>query len=134
MSSVFQRRRNSRWNQDEANNGTTTGNPSGNTGLGTANPNPNLNAGNPGPQLPVTILARRNTNDNMFPPGGARNVNAPGTTASVGAGAGTGVAGIGGGVGGTNDSLTLGQLKAAAAALPKEKVRPWTEWEYGLMG
>jgi hypothetical protein len=126
MSSVFQRRRNSRWNQDEANNGTTTtGNPSGNTGLGTANPS----ASNPGPQLPVTILARRNTNDNMFPPGGARNVNAPGTTASAGAGAGTGVAGIGGGVGGTNDSLTLGQLKAAAAALPKEKVSPGKPWE-----
>lgn len=117
MSSVFQRRRNSRWNQDEANNG-ATGNPPGNTGLGTSNPTPNSNTttnnnGNPGPQLPITILARRNTNDNMFPPGGARNVNAPGTAPSAGAA----------GAGGTHDSLTLGQLKAAAAvALPKEKV------------
>ena len=55
----------------------------------------------------------------MFPPGGARNVNAPGTAPSAGAGAAAGAAGAGG----THDSLTLGQLKAAAAvALPKEKV------------
>jgi hypothetical protein len=99
MSSVFQRRRNSRWTQEE-----------------TAN-NANANAGNPSPNQPTlplqptTGLARRNTNDNFFPPGGARNVQASPT----GGGPGTGV---------THDSLTLGQLKAAAAAnLPKEKVR-----------
>jgi hypothetical protein len=52
----------------------------------------------------------------MFPPGGVRNVNAGGGN---GAGAGTP-----GATGTTHDSLTLGQLKAAAAAnLPKEKVR-----------
>ena len=54
MTSVFQRRRNSRWTQDDT---------------------PNSNNGNPGsspgnPTLPlqtVTGLARRNTNDNFFP-------------------------------------------------------------------
>lgn len=62
---------------------------------------------------PPVILARRNTNDNMFPPGGVRNVNAAPNTNGTG--------------GGTpqHDSLTLGQLKAAAAAAqPKEKVSP----------
>jgi hypothetical protein len=97
MSSVFQRRRNSRWTQDDTPN--NTGNPGPSTG------NPTL------PLQTATGLARRNTNDNFFPPGGARNVQATPNSGGVG------------GPGITHDSLTLGQLKAAAAAAaPKEKV------------
>jgi hypothetical protein len=97
MTSVFQRRRNSRWTQDDTPNN-NNGNP------GSSPSNPTL------PLQPVTGLARRNTNDNFFPPGGARNVQATPT-------GGLGQPGI------THDSLTLGQLKAAnAAVLPKEKV------------
>lgn len=97
MSSVFQRRRNSRWTQEETNNGNTNG--------------PQSTAGNPTlPLQPITGLARRNTNDNFFPPGGARNVQA-----SPAGGEKPPMP--------THDSLTLGQLKAAASAnLPKEKV------------
>jgi len=95
MSSVFQRRRNSRWTQEETNNGNNNSSPTGNPTL---------------PLQPAGGLARRNTNDNFFPPGGARNVQASPS-----------------GAGGTHDSLTLGQLKAVAAAnLPKEKVCPPT--------
>jgi hypothetical protein len=99
MTSVFQRRRNSRWTQDDTpNNNNNNGNPGSSPG------NPTL------PLQPVTGLARRNTNDNFFPPGGARNVQAAPT-------GGLGQPGM------THDSLTLGQLKAAnAAVLPKEKV------------
>jgi len=96
MTSVFQRRRNSRWTQEDTPN--NNGNPGSSPG------NPTL------PLQPVTGLARRNTNDNFFPPGGARNVQA--TPAG-----GLSQPGM------THDSLTLGQLKAAnAAGQPKEKV------------
>lgn len=98
MSSVFQRRRNSRWTQDDTPNNSNNGNPGSSAG------NPTL------PLQPITGLARRNTNDNFFPPGGARNVQASPSTGPQGQPT-------------THDSLTLGQLKAAnVAAQPKEKV------------
>jgi hypothetical protein len=137
--SVFQRRRNppsGRANpfldaleseQRENQNQNTTG-PRATNGVPNANGTNGTGQGgtNTTPLPSPVVLARRNTNDNMFPPGGVRNVNAAPNPNSNPIG--------GGGV--QNDSLTLGQLKeAAAVAQPKELVSDFSRarWESKLM-
>jgi hypothetical protein len=123
--SVFQRRRvyaplrqNPNLAPDEEGSQNNLGNGNDN-GTGDVPGTPTGTAGTGTTALPPpTLLARRNTNDNMFPPGGVRNVNA--STNAEGkqpSPSGAPERAI------NHDSLTLGQLKAAAAAgLPKEKV------------